>query len=89
MTPVYSQHIDIIRSRWPDVAKALDSADFSDLHFEVVEKAAMTLKVNGVQLSSAYDPVEEAFQYRSLTSSDDYHIWGHRYGQCPIPVNTR
>ncbi|GAJ74589.1 LOW QUALITY PROTEIN: hypothetical protein JCM18905_312 [Vibrio sp. JCM 18905] len=83
MTPVYSQHIDIIRSRWPDVAKALDSADFSDLHFEVVEKAAMTLKVNGVQLSSAYDPVEEAFQYRSLTSSDDYHIWGHRYGQCP------
>ncbi|WP_182033027.1 6-hydroxymethylpterin diphosphokinase MptE-like protein [Vibrio diabolicus] len=83
MTQVYSQHIDIIRSRWPDVAKAIDSADFSNLHFEVVEKAAMALKVNGVQLSSAYDPVEEAFQYRSLTSSDEYHIWGIGMGNVP------
>ncbi|WP_410964234.1 hypothetical protein, partial [Salmonella sp. ZJHZ19_0081] len=39
--------------------------------------------VNGVQLSSAYDPVEEAFQYRSLTSSDDYHIWGIGMGNVP------
>ncbi|EID0698500.1 TPA: 6-hydroxymethylpterin diphosphokinase MptE-like protein [Vibrio parahaemolyticus] len=83
MTPVYSQHIDIIRSRWPDAAQALDNADFSDLNFEVVEKAAMTLKVNGVQLSSAYDPLEEAFQYRSLTSSNEYHIWGIGMGNVP------
>ncbi|EJE4162450.1 DUF115 domain-containing protein [Vibrio parahaemolyticus] len=83
MTPIYTQHIDIIRARWPEVAQALDATDFNDLHFEVIEKSAMTLKVNGVQLSSAYDPVEEAFQYRSITSDTHYHIWGIGMGNVP------
>ncbi|MDF2152612.1 6-hydroxymethylpterin diphosphokinase MptE-like protein [Vibrio sp. CAU 1672] len=83
MTPIYTQHIDIIRARWPEVAQALEAADFNDLHFEVIEKSAMTLKVNGVQLSSAYDPVEEAFQYRSLTAGNNYHIWGLGMGNVP------
>lgn len=88
MTPIYTQHIDIIRARWPEVALALDATDSRDLHFEVIEKSAMTLKVNGVQLSSAYDPIEEAFHYRSLTAGNHYHIWGDRYGQCPSPAGT-
>ncbi|AHJ02498.1 motility associated factor glycosyltransferase family protein [Vibrio parahaemolyticus] len=83
MTPIYTQQIDIIRSRWPKTAQALDAADFSELHFEVIEKSTMTLKVNGVQLSSAYDPVEEAFQYRSLAAGNHYHIWGIGMGNVP------
>ncbi|TOJ94478.1 hypothetical protein CGI28_26615, partial [Vibrio parahaemolyticus] len=40
-------------------------------------------KVNGVQLSSAYDPIEEAFHYRSLTAGNHYHIWGIGMGNAP------
>ncbi|HCE3214032.1 hypothetical protein CGJ21_06870 [Vibrio parahaemolyticus] len=83
MTPIYTQHIDIIRTRWPEAANALEAADCSNLHFEVIEKSAMTLKVNGVQLSSAYDPVEEAFHYRSVTAGNTYHIWGIGMGNVP------
>ncbi|CAE6931807.1 hypothetical protein ACOMICROBIO_GDFFDHBD_02650 [Vibrio sp. B1REV9] len=76
MTPIYQQHLDIISKRWPIVASALEQASFDELEFEVVEKTNITLKVNGVQLSSAYAPLEEAFQYRSLTSGNNYHVWG-------------
>lgn len=83
MTPIYQQHIDIIAQRWPLLVPALENATFEHLEFDVLEKGAMTLTVNGVQLSSAYDPLEEAFQYRSITSGNDYHIWGLGMGNVP------
>ncbi|PFG58483.1 uncharacterized protein DUF115 [Vibrio sp. ES.051] len=83
MTPIYQQHIELIEARWPDVAQALNQADVDALHFDIIEKTAMTLKVNGVQLCSAYDPTEEAFRYRSVTASDHYHVWGIGMGNVP------
>ncbi|KXF81082.1 6-hydroxymethylpterin diphosphokinase MptE-like protein [Enterovibrio coralii] len=83
MTPIYSQHIETIRARWPDVAQKLDDASVDTLHFEVIEKKTVTLTVNGIQLGSAYDPIEEAFHYRSLTEGSDYHVWGLGMGNVP------
>lgn len=76
MTPIYQNNSQILDKRWPEVGQALLSSDWAQLQLEIVEKVVTTAKVNGIQLSSAYDPIEEAFTYRSLTSGDDYHVWG-------------
>ncbi|PKF51186.1 6-hydroxymethylpterin diphosphokinase MptE-like protein [Enterovibrio nigricans] len=83
MTPIYAQNIDVIITRWPSIAEELEAANVDELAFDVIQKSAATLKVNGIQLCSAYDPVEEAFHYHSLTSGNDYHVWGLGLGNVP------
>ncbi|NLS13714.1 motility associated factor glycosyltransferase family protein [Vibrio sp. SM6] len=83
MTPIYQSNFELITARWPSVADAIDAADITPLNFEVIQERAATLKVNGIQLSSTFDPIEEAFEHRSLTSGNDYHIWGLGLGHLP------
>ncbi len=82
-TEFYQNNIDIIKNRCPELAKAVEEHDISHLQFEIIERKFATLSVNGVQLSSAYDPVEEALAYRSTTSGNIYHIWGFGIGSVP------
>jgi hypothetical protein len=83
MSPIYQQNLSYIAPRWPSVACELDNANIDDLDFDVIEKKSVTLSVNGIQLCSAYDPLEEAFNYRSLTSGNHYHIFGLALGHVP------
>ncbi len=57
-TESYSNNISLLKNRWPDLAKAIDEHDINHVEFELVERQCATLSVNGIQLSSAYDPVE-------------------------------
>ncbi len=89
-TESYSNNISLLKNRWPDLAKAIDEHDINHVEFELVERQCATLSVNGIQLSSAYDPVEEALAYRSITSGDTYHIWGFGLGSVPeVLLNDR
>jgi hypothetical protein len=83
MTQVYQENLQRIESRWPILAQLISMADIASLHLDIIEKQAVTVKVNDVQLCSAYDPVEEAFSYRSLSSGHEYHIWGLGLGHLP------
>jgi len=82
-TEFYQSNITILQNRCPELADAIEAHDISHLNFEVIEHAVATLSINGIQLSSAYDPVEEALAYRSMTSGDTYHIWGFGIGSVP------
>ncbi len=89
-TEFYQSNIEILKSRCPELAQAVEAHNINNLPFEVVERKFATLSINGIQLSSAYDPVEEALAYRSMTSGDTYHIWGFGIGSVPeILLNDR
>ncbi|MCF7362829.1 DUF115 domain-containing protein [Vibrio diazotrophicus] len=82
-TEFYNSNIVILKHRFPELAEAIEQHDISHLEFEVIERQCATLAVNGIQLSSAYDPVEEALAYRSTTSGNIYHMWGFGIGSVP------
>ncbi len=82
-TEFYQSNIAILKERCPELAEAIEQQNIDHLNFEVIERKFATLSVNGVQLSSAYDPVEEALAYRSTTSGNTYHIWGFGIGSVP------
>ncbi len=89
-TEFYQSNLAILKNRCPELAEAIDSHNISHLKFEVVERVCATLSINGIQLSSAYDPIEEALAYRSTTSGDTYHMWGFGIGSVPeILLNDR
>lgn len=89
-TEFYQSNIEILKQRCPELADAIEKHDISQLKFEVIERKYATLSIHGLQLSSAYDPVEEALAYRSTTSGDTYHIWGFGIGSVPeILLNDR
>lgn len=79
-TELYQNNIEILSKLYPELAEAIELHDISHLNFEVVERQVATIAINGIQLSSAYDPVEEALAYRSHTSSGTYHMWGFGIG---------
>ncbi|MGY2572191.1 motility associated factor glycosyltransferase family protein [Vibrio sp. C8] len=82
-TEFYNSNIAILKHRFPKLAEAIDSHSIDHLKFEVVERLFATLSINGIQLSSAYDPVEEALAYRCMTSDNTYHMWGFGIGSVP------
>ncbi len=82
-TEFYQSNIQILQNRCPELADAIELHDISHLGFEVIERQCATLAVNGIQLSSAYDPVEEALAYRYTTNGDEYYIWGFGIGSVP------
>ena len=82
-TKFYQSNVQILQNRCPELADAIELHDISHLGFEVIERQCATLAVNGIQLSSAYDPVEEALAYRYTTNGDEYHIWGFGIGSVP------
>ncbi len=79
-TELYQNNIEILSKLYPELAEAIEQHDINHLNFEVVEHQVATLSINGIQLSSAYDPVEEALAYRSTTSGGIYHMWGFGIG---------
>ncbi len=83
MTALYQQNLSIISQRFPAVATQLNNASIDELNFEVIQGNSPTVKVNDIQLSSIYDPIEEAFSYRSISSGNDYHVWGIGMGNVP------
>ncbi len=82
-TEFYQNNIAILKGCCPALADAVEAHDIDHLNFEVIERRVATLSVNGIQLSSAYDPVEEALAYRCMTSGDTYHLWGFGIGSVP------
>ncbi len=79
-TEFYQNNIEILSKLYPELAEAIEQHDISHLNFEVTEHQVATLSINGIQLSSAYDPVEEALAYRSTTTGGIYHMWGFGIG---------
>lgn len=83
MNDLYQHNITLIRHRWPEVAKRIEQADISEMSFEVVEDKAASLIIDGIQLSSTIDPIEEAFLFRQLVEGNHYIIWGLALGHLP------
>ncbi|PNH97971.1 6-hydroxymethylpterin diphosphokinase MptE-like protein [Vibrio diazotrophicus] len=82
-TEFYNSNIAILKDCCPELAEAIEGHDINHIAFEIIERKYATLAIHGIQLSSAYDPIEEALAYRSTTSGDTYHIWGFGIGSVP------
>ncbi len=82
-TELFWENLKLIKERFPQLAQAVEKHNIDNLAFDIVEKQSVSISINGIQLSSAYDPVEEAFEYRTLTSGNEYHVWGFGIGNVP------
>ncbi len=83
MSELYSSNLSTIEERWPEISKVIDGQDISMLDAQLVESKCQTISVNGIQLSSRYDALEEAFFYRGLTEGDVYYLFGCALGDIP------
>ncbi len=70
MSQLYTHNMLLIEQRWPDIAAHIDQQDIESLDAQLVEAKGQTISINGIQLSSRYDALEEAFFYRSQTEGD-------------------
>ncbi|CAE6917446.1 hypothetical protein [Vibrio sp. B1FLJ16] len=61
MSQLYTQNMQLIEKRWPEIAAHIDQQDIEALDAQLVEAKAQTISINGIQLSSRYDALEEAF----------------------------
>ncbi len=83
MSQLYTQNMQLIEQRWPEIAAHIDQQDIESLDAQLVEAKAQTISINGIQLSSRYDALEEAFFYRSQTEGDTYFLFGVALGDIP------
>ncbi|CAE6914108.1 hypothetical protein ACOMICROBIO_FLGHMIGD_02295 [Vibrio sp. B1FLJ16] len=83
MSQLYTQNMQLIEKRWPEIAAHIDQQDIEALDAQLVEAKAQTISINGIQLSSRYDALEEAFFYRSQTEGDVYFLFGVALGDIP------
>ncbi len=83
MSQLYTQNMQLIEQRWPDIAAHIDQQYIDSLDAQLVEAKAQTISINGIQLSSRYDALEEAFFYRSQTEGDVYNLFGIALGDVP------
>ncbi|MCM0149693.1 motility associated factor glycosyltransferase family protein [Photobacterium galatheae] len=83
MSDLYQKNLGVIHRRWPELANLIDIQEIEHLDACVVDGKHQTISVEGIQLSSRYDPIEEAFMYRKHTSGDEYHVMGCGMGDVP------
>ncbi len=83
MSQLYTQNMQLIEKRWPEIAAHIDQQEIESLDAQLVEAKGQTLSINGIQLSSRYDALEEAFFYRSQTEGDTYYLFGIALGDIP------
>ncbi|GAL27530.1 conserved protein [Vibrio variabilis] len=83
MLETYQNNISMLRHRWPSIADKIDMTDIEQLEFEIIEGEYSTISIDGLQISSRVDPIEEALRYRQLVDSDDYVLWGMALGHLP------
>ncbi len=83
MSQLYTQNMQLIEKRWPEIAAHIDQQEIESLDAQLVEAKGQTLSINGIQLSSRYDALEEAFFYRSQTEGDTYYLFGVALGDIP------
>lgn len=78
MSEIYLKNINIIKKRWPQIAKDLEAADSNSLTVDLAEGLSSTLLVNGIQLTSRHDRLSEAKLQASSISEESAEI--HLYG---------
>ncbi len=83
MSQLYTQNIQLIEKRWPEIAAHIGQQNIESLDAQLVEAKAQTISINGIQLSSRYDALEEAFFYRSQTEGEVYYLFGVALGDIP------
>ncbi len=80
---LYTQNLQLIEKRWPEIAQHIDQQNIDELEAELIEAQGQTISINGIQLSSRYDALEEAFFYRSQTEGNKYYLFGMGLGDIP------
>ncbi len=83
MSELYLSNINMIKNRWSDIADVIDNQDIHNLDAQLIEAKVQTISIDGIQLSSRYDSLEEAFFYRSQTEGDVYYLFGCALGDIP------
>jgi hypothetical protein len=83
MTQLYRDNMALLAQRWPTLGNYIDEQGIEDLNAQVTEGQSQTISINDMQLSSRHDALEEAFFYRSLTTGNEYHLFGFGMGDLP------
>lgn len=83
MTQLYRDNMALLAQRWPTLGNYIDEQGIEDLNARVTEGKSHTISINDMQLSSRHDALEEAFFYRSLTTGNEYHLFGFGMGDLP------
>ena len=83
MTQLYTDNMALLAQRWPSLANHIDEQGIEDLNAQLTEGQSQTISINDIQLSSRHNALEEAFFYRSLTTGNEYHLFGFGMGDLP------
>ncbi len=82
---IYDANMSIIRRRWPDIYVLLTNCEDIE-HVEIdVSYSVPTLVVDGIHLSSVFDPVREAELQASLITKDSEKVWVYGIGTGALP----
>jgi hypothetical protein len=60
MSELFQLNIEVIKQRWPEIARRIQAQDITQLDAVLVEGVQQTISVNGIQLSSRHDRIAEA-----------------------------
>lgn len=81
---LFAQHGRLIRQRWPALWPRLLAQDVESIQAELTEGLGSTLSIDGIQLTSRHDRVQEAeLQAASLPEVAVLHLYGTGLGDLP------
>ncbi|MFT6928476.1 MAG: hypothetical protein ACJAZP_004129 [Psychromonas sp.] len=83
MTQLYRDNMALLAQRWPALSNYIDEQGIEDLNAQLTEGKSQTISINDIQLSSRHNALEEAFFYRSLTTGNEFHLFGFGMGDLP------
>lgn len=91
MSEFFERNGELIQQRWPDVWRRLLVEDSAGLQADLVEGLGSTLSINGIQLTSRHDRIQEArFQADSLPiDSPVVHVYGSGLGDLQLELLER
>lgn len=82
---VLAANMKIVHERWPEIARALLAAPRPAEFVVTRQQPSPTLFINGIHLSSGYDPVREAELQAALVPNDSRIAWVYGVGCGHVP----
>ncbi|UVL36325.1 DUF115 domain-containing protein [Pseudomonas sp. B21-041] len=84
MSEFFQANAEVLQRRWPALFERLVAQDSTAIAAQLVEGLGSTLSINGIQLTSRHDRLQEAqIQAASLPDKAQLHVYGTGLGDLP------
>ncbi|MNB77911.1 hypothetical protein D3C76_187010 [compost metagenome] len=84
MSEFFQANAEVLQRRWPALFERLMAQDSTAIAAQLVEGLGSTLSINGIQLTSRHDRLQEAqIQAASLPDKAQLHVYGTGLGDLP------